>query len=145
MGTRSLTVIQDADNDEEIAVLYRQMDGYPEGHGRELAEFLSGMAIVDGLPPGRGERDRLANGAECLAAQIVAHFKQEPGGFYLYPAGTRSLGEEYIYYVKVYTPAWNNETKPVGIILDVSDGALGCSGPPEKFPAWLVETALQRS
>ena len=33
----------------------------------------------------------------CLAAQVVAHFKEEPGRFYLYPAGTRNCGEEYIY------------------------------------------------
>lgn len=32
MGTRSLTVMKDTGN--EIAVLYRQFDGYPEGHGQ---------------------------------------------------------------------------------------------------------------
>ncbi len=39
MGTRSLTIL--CGRDAEIAVLYRQYDGYPEGHGRELAEILS--------------------------------------------------------------------------------------------------------
>ena len=32
MGTRSLTVFSDTWEDEEIAVFYRQYDGYPEGH-----------------------------------------------------------------------------------------------------------------
>ena len=36
---------------------------------------------------------------ECLAAQAIAHFKTKPGGFYLYPAGTRNAGEDYVYIV----------------------------------------------
>ncbi len=94
MGTRSLTVILDS-NDREICVLYRQFDGYPTGHGAELQHFLCGFSIVNGLG---SERERkVANGMDCLAAQLIAHFKTEAGGFYLYPAGTRDCGEEYIY------------------------------------------------
>lgn len=94
MGTRSLTIFEGR---AEIAVLYRQFDGYPHnGHGQELAEFLAGFRIVNGI----GARDsKLANGLECLAAQAVAHFKSEPGHFYLYPAGTRDCGEEFRYTV----------------------------------------------
>jgi len=77
--------------------MYRQMDGYPEGHGKELAEMLSGMKMVNGLSI--DQPAKLANGMPCLAAQIVAHFKEGPGGIYLYPAGTRDCGEEYIYTV----------------------------------------------
>lgn len=100
MGTRSLTVMHDdADNydGEEIVVMYRQMDGYPSGHGQELRDFLSNIVIVNGI--GLSDNRRIANGGSCLAAQIVAHFKDEVGGFYLYPAGTRDCGEEYIYHV----------------------------------------------
>ena len=39
MGTRSLTIFSE-DGGFEIGVLYRQMDGYPEGHGMELAKLL---------------------------------------------------------------------------------------------------------
>jgi hypothetical protein len=97
MGTRSLTVFVDTDGEteQEIAVLYRQFDGYPSGHGLDLCEFLSGMTIVNGL---NGQK-RVANGMPCLAAQVVAHFKTEAGHFYLYPAGTRDTGEEYTYTV----------------------------------------------
>jgi hypothetical protein len=35
----------------------------------------------------------------CLAATTVAHFKKCVGGFYLYPAGTRGLLEDFIYTV----------------------------------------------
>ena len=29
--------------------MYRQFDGYPSGHGVELAQFLAGMVIVNGF------------------------------------------------------------------------------------------------
>jgi hypothetical protein len=94
MGTRSLTVFEEF-NGEEIVVMYRQFDGYPSGHGEDLKDFLGGMKIVNGLSGG----GRLANGPGCLAAQVVAHFKDEAGGFYLHPGGTRDVGEEYVYKV----------------------------------------------
>ena len=40
MGTRSLTFVYN-DNKKPIINLYRQYDGYPSGHGAELAEFLA--------------------------------------------------------------------------------------------------------
>ena len=96
MGTRSLTIVEE-DRGVEICVLYRQFDGYPTGHGAELKTFLEGIQIVNGL--GLANEKRVANGMDCLAAQLSAHFKKEPGGFYLYPAGTRDCVEEYIYTV----------------------------------------------
>lgn len=98
MGTRSLTIFTDSDN-VEIAVLYRQYDGYPEGHGAELNEFLQDMLVVNGF--GMENTRKLANGMNCLVAQCIAHFKKEIGNFYLYPAGTRDMGEEFIYHVKL--------------------------------------------
>jgi hypothetical protein len=94
MGTRCLTIVEEVGG-AEVCVLYRQYDGYPTGHGAELKSFLEGMQIVNGL--GLGDQKKIANGMECLAAQLIAYFKTEPGGFYLYPAGRRNCGEEYIY------------------------------------------------
>lgn len=94
MGTRSLTTFKSRGT--EIVVMYRQFDGYPEGHGLELAEFLAGSVMVNGL---RDDNAKVHNGMGCLAASVVAHFKTEPGGFYLYPAGTRDRGEDYLYEV----------------------------------------------
>lgn len=97
MGTRSLTVINDEDG-KEIVVMYRHWDGYPEGHGAELKAFLEPIKIVNGLSEDTGN---LANGAGCLAAQIVTHFKGDSAGnIYLYPAGTRDFWEEYVYIVQ---------------------------------------------
>src|SRR3990172_12918368 len=96
MGTRSLTVFED-DDKTEIVVMYRQMDGYPEGHGKDLAEFLSNMVITNGIL--LGDKRKTANGMGCLAAQVIAHFKKETGGFYLLPAGARNSGEEWVYII----------------------------------------------
>jgi len=112
MGTRSLTVIQDIDYPkpsksvpipagvvQEIVILYRQFDGYPEGHGKELLKFLAPFKLVNGYTSA-DDPHTTANGMGCLAAQIVAHFKKEGvGSFYLEPAGTRGCGEDYIYTV----------------------------------------------
>jgi len=97
MSTRALTIIQDKKG-SDVAVLYRQMDGYPSEHGRELVEFLKGKTIIEGFTTSDTGGDKF-NGIHCLAASIVAHFKKEIGMFYLHPANTRDCGEEYRYYV----------------------------------------------
>ena len=48
-----------------------------------------------------GEKRKTSNGMSCLAAQLVSYFKDEPGGFYLYRADTRDIGEEYVYTIYV--------------------------------------------
>ena len=48
MGTRSLTVVRETEGAKDICVLYRQMDGYPTGHGAELKEFLAPFTVVNG-------------------------------------------------------------------------------------------------
>lgn len=113
MGTRSLTVLKDGEN-REIAVLYRQMDGYVKnGHGDELIDFLEGTEIVNGISLD-AKKTKQFNGMECLAAQVVSHFKGESiGTFYLCPAGTRHTGEEYIYTV------FNNNGKPGLTVEDI--------------------------
>ena len=95
MGTRSLTVFNNEMDNSEIVVLYRQYDGYPTGHGRDLLSFLNNMEIVDGIS--NTEKRRIANGMGCLSAQVVAHLKEAPGDFYLHSAGTIDIGEEFIY------------------------------------------------
>ncbi len=94
MGTRALTFVYDGD--KPILNLYRQYDGYPTGHGRELAEFLNGFKVVNGIG---AETTRIANGMGCLAAQIVAHFKDSVGGFYIHSVDATECGQDYEYHV----------------------------------------------
>jgi len=101
MGTRSLTFVYSesvkGERAEPIVNMYRQFDGYPSGHGAELAEFLSGGKIVNGLR--FGEEGKFFNGMGDLAAQLVANFKKESGGFYLYPVTAEDCGQDYEYHI----------------------------------------------
>ena len=103
MGTRSLTFVYTdhygtTTGPEPIINMYRQFDGYPTGHGAELATFLTSFeAITNGIPI--GDTRKLANGMGCLAAQMVAHFKTGAGGFYLYPVSSIDCGQEYEYHI----------------------------------------------
>ena len=64
MGTRSLTYIYDSHNEDILTCIYRQYDGYITGHGLELASYLSGFKIVNGLGA-RDENVKVANGMGC--------------------------------------------------------------------------------
>lgn len=109
MGTRCITRIE-TDSGKKLLNLYRQFDGYPTGHGLDLFNFLNGFVIVNGYNGSEGEK--AANGAGCLAAQLIAHFKlrhnenekrrDSPiGGFYIYPIEQTDCGQDYEYIVTV--------------------------------------------
>jgi len=103
MSTRSITIVYNNDS-QPLVCLYRQFDGYPSGHGKELADFLTPVTLVTpvngiGLTAKRTAK-RTADGMDCLAAQLVAHFKKEVGGFYLMPlVKNPDYGQEYEYHV----------------------------------------------
>ena len=110
MGTRSLTRViprqkglSYADGhlhpEKSVVNIYRQYDGYPEGHGQDLAEFLSEFTIVNGFSPGSQDK-KVANGTGCLAAQLVEYLKEgQVGGVYLEQCNGEpgDSWEEYIY------------------------------------------------
>ena len=97
MGTRSLTFVYDDEN-QPIINMYAQWDGYPSGHGAELADFLNQFeAITNGIRV--GDERKTANGMGCLAAQLIANFKSGVGGFYIYPVTAGDCGQEYEYHV----------------------------------------------
>ena len=66
MGTRSNTLVYDEyhgnGSSVQILNLYRQHDGYVEGHGAELLKFLEPMTIVNGITTGL---TNIANGSGC--------------------------------------------------------------------------------
>ena len=78
MGTRCITEVRSKwDRDSEYvtnAVIYRHWDGYPLGHGKLLADFLSGLRVVNGI--GTHVTGRYANGPGRLAAQLVATMQE---------------------------------------------------------------------
>lgn len=97
MGTRSLTRV--IEGGKEIACIYRQFDGYPSGHGMELANFLAPIKMVNGIPC--GVKEPMANGVGCLAAQLVVMLKGDAiGNVYLYPPKSKNCGEEFVYKIE---------------------------------------------
>ena len=83
---------------KSVINMYRQYDGYPQGHGLDLAEFLSEFTVVNGLGAD-SYKSKIANGSGCLAAQLVQHFKDGPGNVYLEALNGEpgDSWEEYIY------------------------------------------------
>jgi len=145
MGTRSLTHfierykeqpkdkrIKPKVKDTEIVVMYRQYDGYPSGHGIQLAEFLSKGRLVNGIP--LAENELLFNGMGCLTAQVVANFKEGAGNIYLHRAGTKDCWEEYDYYV-----IGDKDTMELTLKCVTSRGKVLFEGTPKEFLEQLEE------
>jgi hypothetical protein len=133
MGTRSITTfIQTGTNfqtkrkrTQKIVTMYRQYDGYPSGHGLELALFLADGELVNGY----GSRDvKQFNGMGCMAAQVVAHLKEGVGNIYLEPVRTKADWEDYTYEV-----IGDMDKFTVTLIAKSSDGTVIFKGTPQEF------------
>jgi len=133
MGTRSNTVVIDAHGNKKLVNMYRQFDGYPSGHGKELAAFLKDMHMCNGIALGKEKPAKLANGAGCLAAQMIAHFKRdEVGGIYLDdPKG--ALDNDFAYIVKADTM---NPERGIEVAVKTWGGKTLFTGKPEEFAAF---------
>jgi len=122
MGTRSNTII--IEDGFQLVNMYRQMDGYLDGHGADLLEFLEPITLVNGF----GQRTAgIANGAGCLAAQLIAHFKEGVGNIYLQAITQPEIEHEndFTYTILV---------EDMGIALEVHEyGALIFEGTVEEF------------
>ncbi len=108
MGTRSLTRVNTADG-KQLLNMYRQFDGYPSGHGQELFDMIKNTKILNGYSSHTAPD--YANGAGCLAAQIVANFKKDIGGFYLYPVDATDCGQDYEYILTIKEVDWDSSDK----------------------------------
>ena len=103
--------------------LYHHYDGYPEGLGVTLANYLNDISLVNGM----GGNSHQANGLGCLAAQLVCELKDGPGNVYIDKAGAKRDWIDYVYYV------WATEGKDVWIsIFDYNDECIFV-GTPQKL------------
>ena len=99
MGTRStVKFYSEFDQEEPVVSVYQQYDGYINGVGHDLANFLKSKTIINGFGVEQNMDKGFANGMGCLAAQYVAENKTEIGGFYL---TTRHDLQEYNYEVRL--------------------------------------------
>ena len=141
MATRSLTIVKESLSlsTNELVVIYKQTDGYPEGMGMKLANFLEGYKIINGIPPNPDPKS--ANGMHDLAAQLVAALMNGIGKIYLYPSKTRNICEEYIYYIYLGT---NNTLRIRTVETYHKAGSkisekVNFDGTPSEMKEWLVE------
>lgn len=102
MGTRSTYRLIEKGSYEgktwknTLALVYKQYDGYPEGHPIDTAKWLASGEMVNGI--GMDSKGLIFNGAGCLAAQFIAENKDGAGGTYIYaPSHRGKCGENYLY------------------------------------------------
>jgi hypothetical protein len=103
--------------------IYNHYDGYPEGLGVTLANYLLDFKVVNGLPM---RAPKMANGLGCLSAQVVSYLKDEPGNVYLYKPGERGW-EDYEYFI------WCKEGHGVWISIFDYEGKCIFVGEPDKL------------
>lgn len=140
MGTRAVTNVVDEKGDVYVS-LYRQFDGYPKGgHGEELADFLKGAEIGNGI--GSNVPAGFFNGVGDLACRLVAFFRQDYrqiGSFYIIPPGT-DWGASYTYTVTGKDPSYSDLTNGnVQVEVQSYDGSVLFSGGVEDFTSWVEE------
>ena len=82
MSTRS-TIRFRNDGDSTVCCVYKHFDGYIEGLGHSLAEWLKGMTLINGISNKEQEGHDYANGIGCLAAKWIADNKTETGDIYM--------------------------------------------------------------
>ena len=99
MGTRSLTFIKEKKEKQASINIYKQFDGYPDGWGRQLADFLDRHTIVKGF--GLNDEREIANGVGCLIGKLLAEVKTDVGGIYVFPIDDKHCWQEYEYHVEV--------------------------------------------
>lgn len=100
MGTRSLTYIKEKNDSKASINIYKQFDGYPNGWGRQLSDFLDRHTIVNGFSI--NETREIANGVACLIGKLISEVKgNNTGGLYVYPPDAKDCGQEYEYHVEV--------------------------------------------
>jgi hypothetical protein len=135
MGTRSITEVIDTswDAHDSVCSLHRSLDGYPACHGLQLAEFLADYKIVNGLRLDTPNDAKVANGAGCLAAQMVAHFKKKPGDFYL-TSHDDCHDVDYVYVL------YTKHDEPILIKVERL-GSVVFSGNNAEFAAWCAADA----
>lgn len=82
MSTRSIIIFRN-DGDSPVCCVYKHFDGYIEGLGHSLAEWLKGMTLINGISNKEQEGHDYANGIGCLAAKWIADNKTTTGDIYM--------------------------------------------------------------
>ena len=146
MGTRSNTLFgtrMDGKDNEMVyyAALYRQMDSYPECHGKELKAITNGgkAVILNGFSSDKHRIPEFFNGMDCLAAYAIGKLKgNKIGDIYMIPIPDDFTDQEWVYVVYndwVETPLQTGKQKPNPIMVRVfNNGKLVYDGKLSRMP-----------
>lgn len=110
-----------------ILALYCQFDGYPEGVGQQLADFILSRPFANGI----GVNDKVFNGPGCFAAQLVVHVKEKAGLWYV--TGEEEQREEFNYEIRI---AMDENYKAMPPVFVCEGYGKRFEGKPEDFAAW---------
>lgn len=96
MGTRSIIRFQEKRGERvtPLVNVFQMWDGYVDGVGYDLAEWLLKKKIVNGISLD-DDRRTVANGAGCLAAQYICDHKDGAGDLYIWPIDSEPYGYGY--------------------------------------------------
>jgi len=84
MGTSAAIRFKYEGDNTILVNVYHHYNGYIEGVGHDLAEFLLSKKIVNGITC-FDDMNTIANGFSCLIAQYISNVKKGPGKIYIYP------------------------------------------------------------
>lgn len=96
MSTRAMITFKE--NGREMVKLYHHWDGYIEGLGKSMAEWLLSKRLINGI--GSDTDESCANGVGCLVAQFIRDFKTEIGNLYVVPIDNDQT-EDYNYVIDI--------------------------------------------
>ncbi len=97
MGTRSITHIYEMDSDKVVCSFYRHWDGYPEGHGKDLENWLKDKTLTNGIGPGH-DKNTTYNRAGTMAVKLMNHI-QDISGCEVIATGSDGCWVDYTYHV----------------------------------------------
>lgn len=100
MSTRSITHIHEMDSlgsDKIVCSFFRHSDGYPSGHGSDLANWLCSKNLVNGIGSGF-KKGWDFNRAGTMAVVLMYELQQETS-IEVIRTGGSDFGEDYVYHV----------------------------------------------
>lgn len=121
MGTHCLIIFRTREGEgaggkyKVYALVYHHMDGYPEGAGLKLVNFIQSKEMVNGI----SDLYNQFNGFGCMVAQYISKFKGNKAGYtYVYPISDNleDIDVEFKYYV-----TWNEKNKLFTISINDSE------------------------
>lgn len=99
MGTRSITHVHQMESMENgenvVCSFFRHWDGYPTGHGQDLANWLKGKKLTNGIGADF-DPNTMFNRAGTMAIKLANHI-QDLSGAEMIPTGGDDMWEDFTY------------------------------------------------